>query len=356
MAALRPLASSLPWILAALVGGRALPAQQEPAQQEPRIASGPARGSALGPLRVAALAGPEAGSEYDLAARCARGPAAILFVHELTRNVAPLLRAFDEQCADLAVIGLRSATVLLAADRTAAEQRVPVVSRALQMLAPMVLSVDGAEGPGGYALHRKAELTLVLAHDGVVTDAFALVDTGRQDLDLLAASLAALVGPVPTDEELPAALAAALPQDRDALVELVVRLERQRRRLCEQREEALRQRGTDRARREPGMRGQGPGDTTGGGMRADAPARPAPLQLVEDAELGAILRRIVRRDADAAALDEAFAALDRRLAAAAGLREPARRAVARVLDETDYGNEAARARLRAWLGREDRPR
>jgi hypothetical protein len=317
-----------------------------PAQE---LRSGPPKGTRLGELRIAHIAGAAAGSESDLAAACARGPAAFLFVHELTRNVAPLLRGFDATCADLAVLGLHGGAVLLAGDRTAAEQRAPVVSRALQMQSPLVLSVDGAEGPGGYALNRKAELTLVLARDGVVVDSLAFVDTGRQDLDLLELALTSLCGPVPEDGELEAVLARTLPQDRGELVRIVAALERQRRLLAEQRDAARGPAMTDAAPARPGaMRAA----AAAAGAEPPVPAGGGPLARVTDAELAAILRRIVRQDADAAALDAAFAALDAR-AADPALREQAARAITAVLDGDAYGNDLARSRLRAWLTRRD---
>lgn len=314
------------------------------------LQSGPRAGSRLGELQVSIVSGPLAGTTTDLGRSFARGPAAILFVHELTRNTAPLLRGFDEGCSELAALGLQGACVLLAGDRTAAEQRAPVVSRSLQLLAPLLVSTDGAEGPGGYALNRKAELTLVLASDGVVVDALAFVDTGRQDLELLQFALDSLVGPPPADDELAAALDRLLPQDRAGLLRVIVQLERQRRSLVLLRDAARNQRGNEPAMRpmarEPELR---PAPNAPPLPPADPAANP--LLRLDEAELAVILRRIVRQDVDEAALDRAFAELEQCVADAPDRRAQAVRVSRAILEGRDYGNEPARRRLQAFVAR-----
>ncbi|MBK8097283.1 MAG: hypothetical protein IPK26_09255 [Planctomycetes bacterium] len=318
--------------------------------------SGPPRGTTLPALRVAAVAGADAGREFDLAERLRLGPAAVLFVHALDRNTAPVLRAFDQESAALAVLGMTAGIVYLAPDRTEAEQRVPVVSRALSLLTPMLVSADGAEGPGGYALSRKATLTLVLARDGVVTDSVTLVDTGRQDLEFLQLCLASIAGTPPDDRELSTAVERAVPAEVPALRRIVVQLEQQRRVLLQQLEQARQAQAA--ARR---------GDAVRPAMTDAAPAaRPAATRepppteadavaavaaAVQDAELGQIVRRWLRRDATASDLDDAMAALERRLQAEPTVREQAIAAGKAILAH-QAGSEAARQRLRDWLQRQ----
>lgn len=322
-----------------------------------KLVSGPPRGTALPVLRVAAVAGVDAGHEFDLAERLRAGPAAILFVHTLDRNTAPVIRAFDQESAGLAVLGMTAGIVHLAPDRTEAEQRVPVVSKALSLLTPMVVSADGPEGPGGYALARKAALTLVLARDGVVTDSVALLDTGRQDLEFLQLCLCSVAGSPPDDQELPRAVERAVPADVATLQRIIVQLERQRRALQQQLEQARQAQGAarrgDAAR--PAMTDAAPANRPAAAGAAsatnEASAVAAIAAAVQDPELGQIVRRWLRRDAAASDLDEAMQALEQRLQAAPTVRDQAIAACKSILAH-EVGTEAARARLRAWLQRQ----
>lgn len=321
-----------------------------------KVVSGPPRGTALPTLRVAAVTGVDAGSEFDLAERLRGGPAAILFVHALDRNTAPVLRAFDQESAALAVLGMAAGIVYLAPDRTEAEQRVPVVSRALSLLTPMVVSADGAEGPGGYALARRATLTLVLARDGVVTDSVALVDTGRQDLEFVQLCLASVAGTPPDDRELPSALAKAVPADVATLQRIVVQLEQQRRTLLQQLEQARQAQAAARrgdAARPAMAAATPPSPTSPAATTGETQAVAAIVGAVQDLELGQIVRRWLRRDASAADLDDAMAALEQRLLAVPAVREQAIAAGKAVLAH-QAGSVAVQQRLRDWLQRQGR--
>lgn len=322
-----------------------------------RPVSGPPKGANLAALRVLATSGDTAGTEFDAAAELARGPAAILFVHELSRNTAPVLRAFDDLCADLAAIGLRCALVRLAEDRTEAETRLPTVARALWLQTPLLLSTDGAEGPGGYALNRRVALTLVVALDGKVVESIGLVDTGHHDVELLEACLLAVAGTVPDAGELRRAVAATLPHDRTAAVDVLVAVEQRRRALAAQvarlqQELAAARQPAGRDGQQPAMAGRREGSApppadTG---TTPAPSPPANLaDLVRDAELGRLLRALVRQDADDAALDRTMTQLRARLDAAPQLHAQLLEAFTRLLADDTYGNAAARARMRAFV-------
>jgi hypothetical protein len=312
------------------------------------LQSGPPKGQPLGALRVAEVAGPKAGTDRDAAPDLRKGPAAILFVHELTRETAPMIRAFDEGASELAVLGLRALTVHLPADRTEAEQRIPVVSKALRLLQPITVSADGAEGPGSYALNRKASLTLVLARDGIVRDSIAFTDTGQKDVDWLHLSLQSMTGSVPKDGELRAALLRSLPADREALADLVANLERQRRALFDQRLEAANN------PQRPGMQG---GQGLGGPERpATAPERGAPAEaavrltgILTDEATAKIVRKIVAPDAAGDALADAFTALADRVRAEPLVLPQVNEAFRAVLATPGYGSDAARERMRTWL-------
>jgi hypothetical protein len=85
----------------------------------------------------------------------------------------------------------------------------------------------------------------------------------------------------------------------------------------------------------------------------DAPAAVGtdtnPLLRLADAEVAAILRRIVRQDADVGALDAAFRELEARVGPDATLRAETAQAISAVLAAPHYGNALARQRLRDWL-------
>ena len=204
------------------------------------LVSGPVVGAALGKALVYAPTGPRAGQEYDASTALGDGPAALLFVHEVTRNTAPMIGGFDKLALEFQALGLRTVAIRLAADRSEAEAATKRQSDALAMHYPMVVSVDGGEGPGDYALNRRCTLTLVLAKGGKVVRSVAYTDTGRQDLPKLRACFEEIAGALPDDEAaLRKKLAQALPADVNVLKELVTELLVEVRRAAKERERAM---------------------------------------------------------------------------------------------------------------------
>ncbi len=55
--------------------------------QAAEIASGPPAGTPLAPVNSYALHGPRKGQEFDAAQSLGQAPGALLFIHELTRNI-----------------------------------------------------------------------------------------------------------------------------------------------------------------------------------------------------------------------------------------------------------------------------
>ncbi|MEO6594033.1 MAG: hypothetical protein ABIP94_04700, partial [Planctomycetota bacterium] len=265
----------------------------------PELASGPGAGTPLPACRVYAPSGPFAGTEFDAAAHIGKAPGVLLFVHDLSRNTAPMITGLDRLAVQLAWTGLETHTIRIAADRNEAEAAVKRSSDALQLHRPILVSPDGVDGPGGYALHRKATLTLVLAKDGVVVRSVAFTDTGRADLGRLRSLVEEVTGPIPTE---PAALRAAMeerltrdPQRLRALViELAVLLQRVGR--------ANEDGAQDRA-----MRGEARREPNAPNTDA-APAKPREGKAPEDDELRALLRRAIQKAADSAELDAVYAA------------------------------------------------
>ncbi|HEX7901674.1 MAG TPA: hypothetical protein VF950_28200 [Planctomycetota bacterium] len=138
------------------------------------------------------LSGPRPGEKaapfvvFDVAARkdvdvAADGPLLIVFIHELSRPAAALMRALDETGQIKRVRGLRTLFVSLAQDRDGAERHLPNVVKSLNLKSPLGISVDGPEGPGAYGLNRDVALTILVARDGRVAANFAIVQPNETD-------------------------------------------------------------------------------------------------------------------------------------------------------------------------------
>ena len=201
--------------------------------------SGPPIGVALTPIMAYALNGPYTGQEFDVVSEIGQSPSMILFVHDLVRNAYPVIQAVDRVAAENALFGFKSFTLFLADDRTKAEyqlsrrngnatgnMRFSVIGKygALHLENPMVLSLDGAEGPGNYALNRKATLTLIFVRDGKVHRSVAITDTGFQDIPWIEKIATTLLDPLPEKEEnLLLFVHSRLPTNQTTMREMVVR-------------------------------------------------------------------------------------------------------------------------------------
>ena len=152
------------------------------------IVSGPPTGTPLAPVNSYALHGPHKGREFDAAKSLGQGPGALLFIHELSRNIIPVLRGLDDLTSEYSVLGFQSHTLLLHDDRTSAENRLKAINGSLKYAHPIILSLDGLEGPGDYALNRRAAVTIVLAKGGQVVRSVALTDTGQHNVPRVARS------------------------------------------------------------------------------------------------------------------------------------------------------------------------
>jgi hypothetical protein len=329
--------SILPRLVGAAIAMSWLLAQEPVAP----LQSGPLAGVVLPKCQVFAPSGPFAGQEFDVAARLGKAPGAILFVHELTRNTGPMIGGLDRLGGQLAWTGLQVFTVRIAADRTEAELGSKRSSEAMGLHRPLLVSVDGAEGPGAYALHRKATLTLVLCKDGLVTRSVAFTDTGRADLGKLRALVEEVTGPVPTDPgELQKAMEARLARDPESLRAMVIELTVMMQKL-ERAEQNRMQRQAAPAGREA---------ADGGAQPRPDPARPREGKAPEDEELRALLRRCIQRAADDAELTAVFAAIDARIGTDAGLKAQAID-MFKLMISLDYGTDDARRRAREFLTR-----
>ncbi|MEW6155965.1 MAG: hypothetical protein AB1813_00940 [Verrucomicrobiota bacterium] len=167
------------------------------------VFSGPQPGEAITPFKAVELRGPDAGKEVDALAGLESGPVALAFVHGVERSMAPLLTVIDQYGSERKD-RLKTLFVFLSGDRTTSEKHLPMVGQSLRLQCPMLLSVDGAEGPGNYGLNKQCLLTLLVARDKKVTANFALVQPGIADAPRIIQALASTCEDAnpPTPEEL----------------------------------------------------------------------------------------------------------------------------------------------------------
>lgn len=157
------------------------------------VFSGPQAGERITPFQVLGIRGDGAGKEFN-PVREGRGAATTLvFVHGLERSMTPLMSVVDEYGA-ARQDRMRTAFVFLSDDRLASEQRLPLVGNSLKMRTPMVLSLDGGEGPGNYGLNKECLLTIIIAKDDRVTANFAFVQPGIADAPKVIAAMAKVIG------------------------------------------------------------------------------------------------------------------------------------------------------------------
>lgn len=301
------------------------------------IVTGPPTGTALTPVMGYGAGGPHPGPfdgrELDVAAEIGDGPGALLFVHEITRNILPVVRGLDITANRFAIKSFKSFTLLLHADRSEAESRLKAVNGSLKLRNPMLLSLDGAEGPGNYALNRKATLSLILVNHGKVVRSVALTDVNQEDVGKLSEWVEELTGPIPSNPaELRGLVEAGLPKDTESLRKLALdqgvqiqalyaQLQRVQNRTAGMQPNRMtpERRDPPRARAaRPGAPGRRDGTPEAAQERPTTDATtPPPVQVrqgkpPEDPELNSLLRSFIRKTHDAAQVDAIFADIQKR--------------------------------------------
>ena len=300
-----------------------------------QVASGPQAGVAIPKAEVYAPSGPRAGATFDVSAAVGDAPCALLFVHEISRNTAPMIRGLDRLATEYALLGLRSYAIHLADDRTAAEKQLERSSNALQMRNPMVISTAGADGPGGFALNRKCTLTLVLAKDGKVVRSIGYTDTGAQDVPAMEAELRNLTGPLPKDAPgLRELLAKRYPNSDAELIALTADLLLKSRRADAENPRMAEARGG----RNQAMRN----------ADVDAPAVQQEGKAPTDPELRTLLRAAINKAASPDDVGDVFAKIDARVGTDQELRVQAVEMFKLILS-LNYGTEAAQARAKKYV-------
>ena len=169
-----------------------------------KVFSGPQVGEALPPFQVRGAFDAETGKDIDFVGRAAGKPIVLVFVHEANRPSVGLTRVLTTYTAGRAKDGLHTGIVWLADDPTEAEATLKRMRHALAPDAPIGISPDGKEGPGGYGLNRNVQLTVLVGKEGKVTANFALVQPSLQaDLPLILKEVVKVAGgEVPKVEDL----------------------------------------------------------------------------------------------------------------------------------------------------------
>jgi hypothetical protein len=158
-----------------------------------KVFSGPQPGEKTTSFKSLELLGNNVGKERDVITEHKGTPTVLVFVHGLERSMTPLMTVVDEYGKERAT-KLKTEFVFLSADRLASQQRLPLVAQSLKLVAPISLSVDGAEGPGNYGLNKECLLTIVVAKENKVAANFALVQPGIADAPQVLAALAKVIG------------------------------------------------------------------------------------------------------------------------------------------------------------------
>jgi len=334
------------------------------AQEDAPLTTGPPPGTEATPVVAYAPVGPRAGEEFDAAAAIGDGPGALLFIHELTRNGLPVIRGIDQIGAEYALLGFKSHTFLLSDDRTASETKLEAVNGSLKLRRPIVLSLDGMDGPGNYALNRKAVLSLIMLKDGKVHQSVAFTDVNAADAKRVRELIAAVAGELPQDPAAVRQLAEDLiPEDPEALRKLAisqaVELQRLRAEVSRLKERSISYPMQGNRPATSAMRGGQPGGNQPKALPQHPPleepdATPPPKREgkpPEDAELNALLRAFIRKDATHETVEEIYADIQARASDSDALKAEAIDMFKLMLSFRDrYGTPEAQALAEKFLG------
>ena len=334
------------------------------------VRSGPLAGAKLTAFECYANSGPFAGQEsFDAAGVIDDGPGAFMFIHVLNRNTAPVIRGVDILTRELSLFGFKSFIITLTGDRTAGEEQLQRVNGSLKLRNPMVLSLDGLDGPGNLALNRRCTLSLIVVNHGKVTQSFGFTDTGLHDLKRIRESFESAIGEIPKRRaELLAIAKANLPKEAVALREFAARqavdfyqankqasLDYENSRSYPGRQANMRgQRARMAARPRAMQRGDQP--------KEEAVERPAPKQNTSeptrvrrggppsDSQLNGLLRSFIRQTNGNEMVDEIFVSIEKRAKESDELNKEAIAMFQLMLSFPDrYGSEHAQALAKQFL-------
>jgi hypothetical protein len=297
------------WLLAAVLLG---------APQDEKF-SGPQKGEKTAPFKVFDVASRQ---DLDCVEEWKGAPTLLVFIHELTRPGAALMRALDDHAQVKQVRGLKALFVSLSEDRDGAERRLPQVVKSINLRSMLGISLDGREGPGAYGLNREVTLTVVVARDNKVAANFALLSPNETDAPRIRAAIDDVLKvqaepPAGTPEELKAEVL-RLREEVMTLKEEVAALKLQ-------------------AQRQATREGAA-------GRRMEAPAE----KPKEDERLVNLCRRLIQPRAAEADIEAAVKDIEAYIAESDALKKQYADILGRILD-LKYGNEIGQAAMRKQL-------
>ncbi len=263
-------------------------------REQEKPLSGPQKGEKTPAFKVLDLEG----KERDWVTEWKGAPALIVFVHELTRPGAQLMRKLDDHAARR---GIKSLLVLLGDDVNKNERYAPVLQGIVKFKSTLGVSPDGKEGPGAYGLNKEVQVTVLLAKDDLVAGNWALTQPNDTDTPGITKAIDELLGVKP-----------------DPLEERVAALEKEVREL--------------RALVERLQQAQKP--------QPERKLPPAP----KDATLNGLMRRLIRKEAAEADVDAIVKEIEEHIQGKDDLKKEAIDGYA-LLKELKYGTEHAQKRI-----------
>ena len=332
------------------------------------MVSGPPAGTVLTSVNCYANSGPYAGQEsFDAAAEVGQNPGAFLFMHMLDRNTAPVIRGVDNLFKELGVFGFKGFIVTIDGDRTSGEEMIKRVNGSFKLTHPLVLSLDGLDGPGNLALNRRCTLSLVVVNKGKVTQSIGFTDTGMHDLDRIRKAFEDTFGGIPSEPAQLLALAkAGLPTDETALRELAARqavaLYRANKKASEEHATSRRyptrkknMRAGAAPQRERMERAASREKTAQGTTRRPVAQKEKPNPnrrggLPQDAQLNSLLRSYIRTGNTNERVDDVFASIQKRSKESDDLEKQSIAMFQLILSDPDkYGSAHAKKLAQEFL-------
>ncbi len=268
---------------------------------EDPVFSGPQPGERLPPFKVTGVRGEFKEKEVDFISLSAGKPVVLFFFHEYTRPAFGLARTLTRlYTSSKAKKGMRVALVFLSDDPAEKMKWAQKVQKYFPEDVLLGVSRDGREGPGAYGLNRKVTLTLLVGKEGKTTASFALIQPALSQAILDA--IASVIGE-------------KAPDLKD--IQATERAEMQKMRELNQRRKPQR-----------GRAGRG-----------------------GDAELSALLRGLINKQATEAEVKEAALKVEKYVAGKEAARKDLARRMTSIVNSgkvPSYGTPAAQEVIRGW--------